>query len=494
MDWSIFKLTNNNWDAVVIIDAEGKVKFWNNKAEAIFGWSQKEIIGKKVSETLIPLDYREAHNKGLKRYLETGKSRILNSRLELKAVNREGTEFPIEISLVTSEQDSENFFCAIIRDLTQRSKTLEALQNSEVKIQTILDNVVDEIITIDKFGIIQSLNPSTEKIFGYTSSEILGKNIKILMPEPYSSEHDGYIQNYLNTGNSKIIGIGREVEGKRKNGEEFPIYLAINQITLDGQTVFTGIIRDISEHKEFERQLILAKEQADKANQAKSEFLRRMSHELRTPLNAIIGFSGLLMLDEDDPLSSTLEMAKAIEHSGKNLLDIVDNILNFEQIQSGKITPTPESIGIDQFCKSTIDLLQPLTESYKVDLIFNPFLEKNLLVWADPRFLKQTLLNLISNAIKYNKENGKVIISTFESENQIIVSIKDTGKGISEARKLQLFNPFNKFDKEYATNEGVGIGLVTAKRLVEMMNGNLSFSSKLNEGSCFEIALPQKTN
>jgi PAS domain S-box-containing protein len=219
------------------------------------------------------------------------------------------------------------------------------LQKSESKIRSILENVIDGIITIDKVGAVQSFNQAAVKIFGYQESEVLGCNIKMLMPPPYHDEHDGYLSNYANTGQAKIMGKGREVFGKRKNGEVFPLDLSVSESQVEGISIFTGIVRDITGRKETDRQLLAAKENADQANRSKSDFLANMSHEIRTPMNAIIGMSHLALRTELNPKQK--DYLTKIQSSSNSLLGIINDILDFSKIEAGKLTMESIDFNLD---------------------------------------------------------------------------------------------------------------------------------------------------
>ncbi|MDH3675261.1 MAG: PAS domain S-box protein, partial [Anaerolineae bacterium] len=248
-------IIENALDAVITIDSDGIITSWNKQAETTFGWSRQEALGLRLSDTIIPHQYREAHNQGMRHYLASGEGPVLNNRIEITALHRSGREFPVELTVNPVRIDDSVAFSAFVRDITERKRASEALKESEARAQAVLDTAAEGIITIDEQGVIESFNPAAARIFGYNLDEVTGKNVSMLMPEPYHSHHDGYLANYLSTGQGKIIGIGREIEGRRKDGTIFPIHLAVSEVKLGSRRIFTGIVHDITDLKQAEESL-----------------------------------------------------------------------------------------------------------------------------------------------------------------------------------------------------------------------------------------------
>ncbi len=247
---------NHALEAIITIDEQGIIHSFNPAAEKLFGHKTSEIIGKNVT-LLIPENFRGAHEQGLKNYLETGITKVIGIGAEVVGLRKDGSTFPLDLGISEVCLGESRMFNGIIRDITERKKAEQALRDSETRANAVLEHAACGIITIDEQGIIETFNSMAEHLFRYKTAEVLGTNIKFLMPEPYQSEHDQYIKNYLETGISKIMGICREAVGLRKDGSTFPLDLEISEMYLGETRKFTGIIRDIAELKQVETQKFL---------------------------------------------------------------------------------------------------------------------------------------------------------------------------------------------------------------------------------------------
>lgn len=374
----------------------------------------------------------------------------------------------------------------------QRAREIEvanrALRESSQHLQAILDNVIDGIITIDERGAVASLNAAAVHIFGFAPEAVIGRNISMLMPEPDRSRHDVYLSNYLATGAARIIGIGREVQGLRQDGSVFPMDLAVSQINRDGKRLFIGLVRDITVRKRAEAALVAAKEQAEHASQAKSQFLASMSHELRTPMNAVLGYAQLM--EADPTLAAELkENLGEIVKAGWRLQELIDAVLNLSKIEEGNIQLSIQPVACAELVGECLAMLEPLAQAQGIRLVRDDL--ERFAVRADRMTLKQALVNLLSNAVKYNRAEGSVRVhAALADEGRVRLLVSDSGPGIPAERLGELFQPFSRLDAGMGTIAGTGIGLVTTKRIVELMGGRIGVDSREGIGSTFWIELP----
>lgn len=472
-------------DAIISKSVHGIITSWNLAAENMFGYTAAEMLDQPI-DRLMPEEVGNEEQLILER--------IINGEhiehFETIRQRKNGEVFPVSVTIspVRSPGGEIVGVSKIVRDITARKKAER--ENREARFRALFDTVVDSIIIINARGIIHDLNPAAVKLFGYTPVELQGKNVNMLMPQPYAREHDGYIYNYLSTGTRKVIGIGREVIGRRKDGSTFPMELAVSEMDVNGKLMFTGIIRNITERKAFETALRQAKDEAVKSSQAKSEFLANMSHELRTPLNGILGFSQLLEMDEDLPIESR-NYATEITRAGNHLLSLISDLIDLSRIETGKIILTIAPVSINDAISTSLRSVSPLAQFHHVTLISQCPQEDSLWVHADSVRLRQVLINLLSNAIKYNLPGGTVTLSCEQNDDGVQLTVTDTGMGIPADMQSRVFNAFDRLGREAGTTVGTGIGLVITQRIVHAMQGSIGFESEEGKGSSFWVRLKQ---
>ena len=367
-------------------------------------------------------------------------------------------------------------------------------RSSEARFRIVLNNLVDGVILINDQGGILTINPAALEMFGYTEDEVAGQNVKMLMPEPDRSRHDGYLAKYLETGEAKIIGNGREVTGQRKDGGQFPMELAISVIVLDGKRVFAGLVRDVTRRKKSEAALLEAKEQAEAASRTKSEFLANMSHELRTPLNAIIGFSDMMLnkIYGDMKHQKYTDYVQHIHDSGQHLLSVISGILDISRIEAGRLEIVPEHLDIRSVLDEAVTVAKPLFGKNGNRFIYN--CPDNIgSIYADPVRLRQVIFNLLDNAGKFTR-NGTISLKAERGKRglgeYLSIIVTDTGIGLKPEHMTTLFTPFVQADASITkAHGGTGLGLAISRRLCRMMDGDLTVESTYGEGSVFTISL-----
>jgi PAS domain S-box-containing protein len=380
---------------------------------------------------------------------------------------------------------------ALEAELSKGKALEEKAKRESERLQTLLNNTLEGVITIDETGVIQNFNVASVRLFGYQPDEIIGQNITRLMPAQHRHNHENGMSRFLSTEQSKIIGQPVELEALHKSGQIIPIELTLSAFKWEERYFFTGIVRDISLHKAEHLALIAAKEEAEKANQAKSEFLSAMSHELRTPLNAILGFAQLLQSDKQAPLTDTQQDSlKLIIQSGEHLLKLINDVLELAKIETGSVEVSIEPVDVGIAIKYCLPMLHNLAARYRVNIQTGDIPQQ--LVLADLTKLKQVLINLVSNAIKYNRPEGEVIVTgeIISTLNRLRITVQDTGLGIPQDKQAFLFTAFDRLGQENSGIEGTGVGLIVTQRLIRAMNGHIGFESTENQGSRFWVELP----
>nr|WP_090631636.1 ATP-binding protein [Nitrosomonas marina] len=434
-----------------------------------------------------------------------------------------GHTFNIMVERLNASNQERRNAEANLRHLNQELETRVELRTADLKranaalaikeeeTRSVVEHMVDCVVTTDHIGVVLSANPVVEKLFGYTPEEIIGQNVAILVPEPDRSQHAYYMERYCLTGQGQKyvgrphmkgqhgIGLGREVEAVHKNGELIPVYLAVSEYFVGEERHFTGVMRDMREHVRIMKDLEQARNDAEAANRAKSAFLAAMSHEIRTPMNGVIGMIDVL---RQTSLSGyQMEMANLIRDSAYALLSIIEDILDFSKIEAGKLEiekiPMPLASVVENACGMLAHLA--LSKNVELTLFIDPEIPDNVL--GDPLRIRQILVNVINNAIKFSSKQekpGKVSVRVLLTESepeQILVTfqITDNGIGMNKETLEKLFRSFSQGDPSTTRRfGGTGLGLAISHHLAELMSAEITVQSRPEEGSTFVIQMPFK--
>ena len=379
----------------------------------------------------------------------------------------------------------------LAHEVRTRTDAEKAARMDQMRLQAIFDTAVDAIIVIDQKGSIHQWSQSAERIFGYTSEEILGQNVSFLMNGITASQHDGYLQRYHETGIARVIGVGREVMGRRRDGTTVPIDLSIGETVVDGEILYTGILRDITERKEIERKL-METTRAWEANKLKSNFLAHMSHEMRTPLNAILGFSDILRMQTFGPLGDTYKSyAQDIFSSGNHLLNLVNALLDLAKFENKTQDLEFSDIDLRIVLNDVTGILQE--QSKQKSLTVSMLIDNDLpeTIQTDRGKLLQILLNVVSNAVRYTPEHERISIRAWPCGDIVKVLVEDNGVGMSDDEIALAMKPFSQVRNPFTSNvSGAGLGLPIVISFLDLLQGEISIKSSKGTGTSVIISIP----
>ena len=372
-----------------------------------------------------------------------------------------------------------------------RRRAEAAHRESEERYRIVVEGASEAILTIDEDNLIVYANPAAERIFGHAVSDLIKHHFNMLV-----AENEGRVDALVFPPPPELLsGKGQravEIDGRHRDGARIPLEVSFGEYYRGREHAYIGIVRDITERKAVERALKKAKEAAEQANTAKSEFLSRMSHELRTPLNAILGFGQLLEMDELN--EEQREGVEQILKAGRHLLDLINEVLDIARIEAGRLALSLEPTPLGEVVREARELVRPIAGQRMVSLDSGPVDASAAHVLADRQRLKQVMLNLLSNAVKYNREGGSVSVTTETDGGEVSIHVEDSGFGIPGDKLDALFTPFERLDADRTGIEGTGLGLALSRRLVQAMGGRMLVASEVGTGSTFTVILPVAEN
>ena len=460
----------------------------------------------------------------------------LSSVLEVNIQTEENAQICLEATFSSPPVDSSDYLLITFNDITQRKGVQGQLLKSRNTLEAVISTAVDGIIIINRRGVVQLMNQAAQKLFGYDETEVINRNVKVLMPEPHRTKHDSYLDNYHQTNKPRIIGIGREVDGQRKDGTLFPIRLAVSEVKAGQETLYVGVIHDLTEQKKAEQKIInlnreleqkveertekltevvnrlllsnikleqeikekeaaeaallkneqelkVALEKEKELNELKSRFVSMASHEFRTPLTTITSSAELIgVYTEHQQQAKRLKHLKRIQSAVTNLTGILGDFLSLSKLEEGKIHSHPVTFNLDTLLHEAVEDMASLLKPGQK--IIKSFQDTDQEVWLDKKLLKNIYINLLSNAIKYSGKDSNIWLNAYIQDQKIYASIKDEGIGIPEEDQKHLFSRF--FRAENAMNiQGTGLGLNIVKRYIDLLDGSIRFESIQGKGTIF---------
>ncbi len=469
-------------DAMVMVDRYGKIAFINQQTETLFGYARSELIGHEV-EKLIPKRYHLTHPGHRADFFANPKIRSMGSGAELYGVRKNGTEFPIEISLSPIELEDGILVTSAIRDITDRKK-------AEEKFRGLLESAPDAIVIVDNDGRIMIVNAQTETIFGYKREELIGQWVELLIPERFRNNHKKQRKNFFSTPKVRAMGAGGELYGLKKDGSEFPVEISLSPFQTAEGTYVSAAIRDVTDRKNIEKALAQAKETAEAANLELEAFSYSVAHDLRAPLRGISGFSQVLLDDFSSALGDNGSLyLRKILNSTQHMSQLIDDLLTLAKVS--KIDVKRESVDLSELARTIMKRLGELNPNRRVSVSIQP----DLINKADPRLLTALFDNLLGNAWKFTgkKPDAHIEFGKIPGENPTTYFVRDNGAGFDMAFSGKLFGVFQRLHtiQEF---DGTGIGLATAQRIVKKHGGRIWAQGEVNRGATFFFTLNESSD
>lgn len=469
-------------NAIVIIDEHGRIALVNSQTEKLFGYSREELIGQPV-EILVPKRFRGTHPALRANFFADARARPMGAGRDLYGLRKDGTEFPVEIGSNPIRTAGGMLILSAIVDITER-------QRAERRFTLAIESAPSGMLMVDQEGKIVLVNSPAEKLFGYSRDELIGKAVEILVPERSQGQHPAFRAGFFGKPESRPMGAGRDLFGRRKDGTEFPIEIGLNPIETDEGVLALSAIVDITERKQLERELHLRLEELAAADRQKDEFLAMLAHELRNPLAPIRNALEILDLPTaNEPMNKRARdmMRRQLQH----LVRLVDDLLDVSRIITGHIELRKERFDLSAAVTRAVETAEPLIVARGHRLIVSTA-DEPISVWADLVRLSQVIANLLTNAAKYSPQPSCIWLSAQREGEDLVIRVKDEGMGIAPDMRERIFELFVQANSSAGrTQGGLGIGLTLVRRLVQMHNGSVDAKSAgLGQGSEFVVRLP----
>ncbi|MET0496166.1 MAG: PAS domain S-box protein [Actinoplanes sp.] len=477
-------IVNGTEDAVIGKSLDGTITSWNPGAERHYGYSAEEAIGQSI-RLILPPEQLDEIASTLDR-VACGEPVELHNTVR---VRKNGTKMHVTVSIspIRDSTGTVTGAASIARDITERMK-------AEERFQRLVLAAPDAMLIVDEAGAITLVNEQTERLFGYPGAELIGQPVELLIPRRFRAKHAALRHQYHAAPEIRRMGSGQELTGVRRDGSQFPVEISLAPLDTEQGMHVSAAIRDITERREVEKTLALARDEALAAAQLKSQFVAMVSHEIRTPMNGVIGLTNLLLQTPLEP--GPRRYAQAIRNSGQALLTIINDILDFSKIEAGKFELVEVDLDLDGLLEDVINVAAEAARAKDLEVLvhYPPALPTALR--GDAGRLRQALLNLLGNAVKFT-DHGQVQLlaepatAGVDGGPRITFTVTDTGIGVAAKDLPRLFDAFSQVDA--ATDRqfgGTGLGLTITRQLVELMGGSLDVESEPGQGSRFSFTIP----
>jgi PAS domain S-box-containing protein len=464
-------------DAMVVVNQHGRIVLVNAQVEKLFGYQREELLGQEI-ERLVPQRFRDRHPEHREGFSAQPRSRPMGAGLDLCGLRKDGTEFPVEISLSPLETEEGTLISSAIRDVTDRKRAVQ-------KFRQLLEAAPDAMIVANQAGEMILVNNQVEKVFGYKREELLGRTIEMLMPERFRHRHTGQRDEFAARPQVRPMDAGLELYGLRKDGTEFPAEISLSPLQTEEGMLISSAIRDITDRKRAEREVVQRSAELEVANKELEAFCYSVSHDLRAPLRGIDGFSQALLEDYGGKLDSYAQDCLQRIRSGTQRMGVlIDDLLNLSRITRVEIQRQLTDLSaIGAQVTSELRESQPQRE---VEIVIAPYLEGD----SDPHLMRVVLQNLLGNSWKFTSKraHARIEFGKTNSNGSSAFYVKDNGAGFDPAYSARLFGAFQRLHSA-AEFPGTGVGLATVQRIIHRHGGRIWAESAVDQGATFYFTL-----
>lgn len=464
-------------DAMVIVNRYGTITLVNAQTEKLFGYHRDELLGTTV-EKLVPPRFRADHPAHRAGYFGGPKARGMGTGLELYGIRKDGTEFPIEISLSPLETEEGLLVSSAIRDISVRKA-------AESKFRGLLEAAPDAVVIVEGDGRVLLVNAQTERLFGYLRHELIGQWVELLVPDRFRQRHIGHRTSYFRDPKVRAMGSGLDLQGLRRDGSEFPIEISLSPLETEEGVLVSAAIRDITDRKIAERAMLAARESTENANRELEAFSYSVAHDLRTPLRSIDGFSQALLEDYDSLLDETgKNYLRMLRSSAQQMGQLIDSLLMLARVTRTEIDRAV--VDVSALARASLERLRRLHPERRVECI----VADSPPAIGDARLLGAMVDNLLQNAWKFTskKSFARIQFGSTDEGGETVYFVRDDGAGFDMAHASKLFGVFQRLHNS-AEFEGTGIGLATVQRIVQRHSGRIWAEGEVDRGATFHFTL-----
>lgn len=467
-------------NAVLLVNMEGKIAYANRQSEVLFGYATEELISMSV-DALVPARFRGHHAALRNGYLHAPTMRSMGAGRDLFGLRKDGSEFPIEIGLNPLVLVDGVWVLATIIDITERKL-------AEDRFRQVVHSAPNAIVLVNRQKKIELINQQVTTLFGYEEAELIGQEVTTLIPERWRHGHAALMEGFFANPQTRFMGVGRDLTGRRKDGSEIPVEIGLNPMQTDtGLMVLVSLV-DITQRREQE-ELRSKKEAAEAAYKAKGELLAVATHDLKNPLSAIAGLSEIMLdMKKAEPATSAqdIEFLQSIHEASRHMSEVVKGILANEGLEQQGLKLSPDPVDISALCKDLVFFNEP-TAKLK-DIRLDAEIETGISLHTDKTRLREAFDNYLSNAIKFSPAGSTVTVTlkTIDEGHHIEFGVRDQGPGLTEDDKAKVFGKFRKLSAKPTGNESsTGLGLSIVKAIIEMLGGSVGVDSTHGEGAYF---------